>query len=269
MSNEELIAQYYDGDRLALHALLEQNTGFIKSTVKEFASRYAGYIYSDDTKSDLFQIASLEFYERFMKGGYKVEYGTVLTYIKPYLEAEMRKYIAETSSFFKLSAKSFTLITQCQRLNKKWYTSNEIAKELGISERLVQKCLRYSFTYKTIIYGSEKDSYGLDYIEECKLCVNEQHPDDKVYVKWRRIYLKELFDLLSAKEKQLIGGYFGVFGYERMSDRELGDFLLMTRDGVNKGIVSALEKLRDMYYADSMLKRWREVHWLVWDTIGE
>ena len=36
MSNEELIAQYYDGDRLALHALLEQNTGFIKSTVKEF-----------------------------------------------------------------------------------------------------------------------------------------------------------------------------------------------------------------------------------------
>ena len=33
MTNEELVKQFYDGDKTALHALYEQNTGFIHETV--------------------------------------------------------------------------------------------------------------------------------------------------------------------------------------------------------------------------------------------
>ena len=58
-------------------------------------------------------------------------------------------------------------------------------------------------------------------------------------------------------------------GYELMPVEEIGDLMLITRNAVYKAVQTALEKLREMYYSDSMLKRWREAHWLVWDEIGE
>ena len=58
-------------------------------------------------------------------------------------------------------------------------------------------------------------------------------------------------------------------GYELMPVEEIGDLMLITRNAVYKAVQIALEKLREMYYSDSMLKRWREAHWLVWDEIGE
>ena len=58
-------------------------------------------------------------------------------------------------------------------------------------------------------------------------------------------------------------------GYELMPVEEIGDLMLITRNAVYKAVQTALEKLREMYYSDSMLKRWREAHWLVCDEIGE
>ncbi len=43
----------------------------------------------------------------------------------------------------------------------------------------------------------------------------------------------------------------------------------VTRNAVYKAAQAALDKLREMYYSDSMIKRWREAHRLVWDEIGE
>ena len=40
MTNEELVKQFYDGDKAALHALYEQNTGFIHETVNAAAKQY-------------------------------------------------------------------------------------------------------------------------------------------------------------------------------------------------------------------------------------
>lgn len=37
MTNEELVKQFYDGDKAALHVLYEQNTGFIHETVNTVA----------------------------------------------------------------------------------------------------------------------------------------------------------------------------------------------------------------------------------------
>lgn len=269
MTNEELTAQYYDGNRLALHELYEQNTGYFKTLAKSACNLYCDYIHDEGLREDLEQIAALEFLERIMKRQYKPELGKVLTYVTPYIKNKLIDYIAECSSVVHLSSKSFGRINQCKKLFHDGMTTHEISQKLGIGVETVRRCINWSYWYKTIIMGHPDDDYGLDYIDESRIGVNEQHPDDKVYVKWRSIYLRELFDSLSARERKIVGHYFGVFGYEKMSDTEIGDLMLITRDAVNKAVHTALDKLKNIYYCDSMLKRWREAHWLVWDEIGE
>lgn len=183
MTNKELIKQFYGGDKAALHALYEQNTGFIHETVNAAAKQYRLFIHSKDTLDDLFQIASLEFIERLMSKLYNPDTSAFLTYIKPYMEASVRDHIIDSSSLFKLSHKSFSLINKCKRLHKNGKSDKEIAEELGISLTVVGRCLQYSFVYSVIIYGSEDDNYGFDYITEDRLGENELHPDNDVYIK--------------------------------------------------------------------------------------
>ncbi|WP_164175006.1 hypothetical protein [Ruminococcus flavefaciens] len=132
MTNEELVKQFYDGNKATLHTLYEQNTGFIHDTVSTVAKRYRSFIYSKDTLDDLFQIASLEFIERLMSKMYKPDEAMLLTYIKPFIEERVRDYIIETSSLFKLSRKKFSLINKCKRLHKNGKFDKDIADELGV-----------------------------------------------------------------------------------------------------------------------------------------
>ena len=55
-----------------------------------------------------------------------------------------------------------------------------IKNELGISLSVVRRCLQYSFVYSVIIYGSEENNFGFDYINEDRLGENELHPDNDV-----------------------------------------------------------------------------------------
>lgn len=261
MTNEELVKQFYDGDKAALHALYEQNTGFIHETVNAVAKRYRSFIHSKDTLDDLFQIASLEFIERLMSKLYDPDISAFLTYIKPFMEASVRDHIIDSSSLFKLSHKSFSLINKCKRLHKNGKSDKEIAEELGISLSVVSRCLQYSFVYSVIIYGSEEDNFGFDYITEDRLGENALHPDNDVYIKLCCKYLKPPFDQLSKKEQEIIGRYFGVFGYEEMSANDISELMLMTPNAVNKSVNASLNKLKELYYKDSKLFCWRNANW--------
>lgn len=261
MTNEELVKQFYDGDKAALHALYEQNTGFIHETVNAVAKRYRSFIHSQDTLDDLFQIASLEFIERLMSKLYVPYTSAFLTYVKPFMEASIRNHIIDSSSLFKLSHKSFSLINKCKRLHKNGKSEKEIAEELGISHSVVGRCLQYSLVYSVIIYGSEEDNFGFDYITEDRLGDNELHPDNAVYIKLCCEYLKPLFDQLSKKEQEILGRYFGVFGYEEMSAKDISELMLMTPNAVNKSVNASLNKLKELYYKDSKLFYWRNANW--------
>ena len=261
MTNEELVKQFYNGDKAALHALYEQNTGFIKETVNAVAKHYHSFIHSQDTLDDLFQIASLEFIERLMSKLYDPDTSAFLTYIKPYMEASVRDHIIDSSSLFKLSHKSFSLINKCKRLHKNGRSNKEIADELGISLSVVSRCLQYSFVYSVIIYGSEEDNFGFDYINEDKLGENDLHPDNDIYIKLCCEYLKPLFEQLSRKEQEILGRYFGVFGYEKMSAKDISALMTMTPNAVNKSVNVSLNKLKELYYKDSKLFYWRNAYW--------
>ena len=261
MTNEELTRQFYDGDKAALHTLYEQNTGFIHNVVNDTARRYRSFIYSKDTLDDLFQIASLEFIERLMSKQYVPDEAMLLTYIKPYIETSVRNYIIDTSSLFKLSHKSFSLINKSKRLHKNGRSDKDIADELGISITLVKRCLQYSFVYSVIIYGDEEDDCGFDHIAEDKLGTNDLHPDNKVYFKLCREYLKPLFEKLSKKEQEILGRYFGVYRYEELPVQKISELMLVTPNAVNKSVNSSLRKLNEMYYNGSKLFYWRNANW--------
>ena len=261
MTNEKLVKQFYGGDKAVLHTLYEQNTGFIHETVNAVVKRYRSFIHSQDTLDDLFQIASLEFVEQLMSKHYDPDTSAFLTYIKPFTEASVRDHIIDSSSLFKLSHKSFSLINKCKRLHKNGRSDKEIADELGISLSVVSRCLQYSFVYSVIIYGSEEDNFGFDYITEDRIGENELHPDNDVYIKLCCEYLKPLFEQLSRKEQEIIGRYFGVFGYEEMSAKDISDLMLMTTNAVNKSVSASLNKLKELYYNGSNLFYWRNANW--------
>ena len=260
MTNEELVKQFYDGDKYALHTLYEQNTGFIHDTVNAIIKRYRSFIYSRDTLNDLFQIASLEFIERLSKKEYDPDISTVLTYIKPYIEEKVTDYIVASSSICGISRKSFSLINECKQLYRDGKLVSDIADELGISSRLVRKFLRHSFRYTAIVYGDDDDNEA-GTISESKLGVNDLHPDNAVYMKLCCEYMRPLFDALSAKEKEILFRRYGVCDYEEMSAEDIGDLMLMTRDAVEKSVRASLDKLKKEYYKDSELFYWRNANW--------
>lgn len=266
MTNEELIQRFYDGDQFALDELYRCNTSYIRRLVKITVQNYEQYISAADDRKDLFQVASFEFVERIKKKEYDSEKGTLLTYITPYLKASMLEYIGQNSSLFKMSGKTFRLISKCRALDKRWLSDEEIAGRLGISPRQVRAYLRFSFYHSVIVNG---DTEEIGFVSESTLCANEQHPDDLVYWKWCKIYTRELFEQLSMRERYIIGSHYGIFGYKKMTDENIGKMLTKTRDAVMKDIEVILKKLREMYYANSNLYRWRKAHWLVWDATGE
>ena len=266
MTNEELIQRFYDGDKTALDELYECNAKEIEKLAQKTAWRYNQYISAEDDWHDLFQVASFEFVERIKKKEYNAEKGTLLTYITPYLKASMLEYIGQNSSLFKMSGKTFRLISKCRALDKRWLSDEEIAGRLGISPRQVRAYLRFSFYHSAIVNG---DTEEIGFVSESTLCANEQHPDDLVYWKWCKLYTREFFEQLSLRERYVIGSHYGIFGYNKMTDDSIGKMLTKTRDAVMKDIEVILKKLREMYYANSNLYRWRKAHWLVWDEIGE
>jgi DNA-directed RNA polymerase sigma subunit (sigma70/sigma32) len=204
--------------------------------------------------------------QRIKKKEYDSDKGTLLTYITPYLKASMREYIGQNSSLFKMSGKTFRLISKCRALDKRWLSDEEIAGRLGISPRQVRAYLRFSLYHSVIVNG---DTEEIGFVSESTLCANEQHPDDIVYWKWCKIYTRELFEQLSKREKYVIGSHYGVFGYNKMTAESIGEMLTKTRDAVMKDIDSILLKLREIYYEDSNLYRWRRAHRLVRNAAGE
>jgi len=259
MTNEELIKQFYDGDKHALHTLYEQNTGFIRDTVGDVAKRYHSFIYSRDTLDDLFQIASLEFIERLSRKEYDPDISTVLTYIKPYIEVKVTDYIVEASSVCDVSRKSFSLIQKCKEMYRDGKFVTDIADDLSISKKLVRKSLRQSFRYTAIVYGDDDDETGT--ISESKLGVNDLHPDNDVYIKLCCEYMRPLFEVLSAKEREILFRRYGVYDYEEMPAEEIGDLMLLTRDAVEKSVRASLAKLKKEYYKGSELFYWRNANW--------
>ena len=71
--------------------------------------------------------------------------------------------------------------------------------------------------------------------------------------------LRELFDALPKKDRDILGKTCGVFGYPEATLKEIGMYHMMKESAVEKAKNRAVEKLRGSY-PGSRLQVWRTVH---------
>ena len=71
--------------------------------------------------------------------------------------------------------------------------------------------------------------------------------------------LRELFDALPKKDRDILGKTCGVFGYPEATLKEIGMYHMMKESAVEKAKNRAVEKLRESY-PGSRLQVWRAVH---------
>ena len=71
--------------------------------------------------------------------------------------------------------------------------------------------------------------------------------------------LPEVFEQLKARDKYILGHFYGVFGYEKKLPDRLALELELTIDGVYKARENALKALKTLYYG-SPLHIWRRAY---------
>ena len=268
MTNEELISKYYDGNMQALYDLYEQNVGFIQSVAAAVAKDYKNYLRFSDTFEDLVQVGSLTFFEKLKAKNHKVpDDPSLLANREAYeLRYAMQEFIENFSSPAGLSHSDFSKIQRCRKLHNEGMSNSDIAKELGMDRKTVQSCLSFSFKTETLMIRAETEN-GIEYFENPELVVNDPHPDKKVYIEVSLEFFKELFESLSAREREILGRKYGAFGYEETSVNDIADYMLISRSAVNKAVNSATEILRKEYHNGSRLKWWRLCNQAVKDAL--
>ena len=92
MSNEELMRRFDEGDASAFGELCEQNMALISSRARQIAGEY-GCAGQKETLSDLESEGMLAFAECVSGGRYDESQGKLTTYVVPFIDGAMRRYV--------------------------------------------------------------------------------------------------------------------------------------------------------------------------------
>ena len=83
--------------------------------------------------------------------------------------------------------------------------------------------------------------------------------DRIVYHKLCLEFLKELFEALPKKDREILGHSYGLFGYKHLDLDELCLEHMMKPDGIIKARNAAIRKMREKY-PESSLRLWKSVY---------
>ena len=170
-----------------------------------------------------------------------------------------RCWLEQNIGCMALSKDEMGAVRQAQRLyHVAWKDTGEIAEELGISEARVSRYIRYN-THFLGVHDLVPEGYDGDPYERLMPGMLSVSAEQVVYRKVCIELLRELFDALPKKERDILGKVCGVFGYPEMTLKEIGMYHMMKESAVEKAKSRAVEKLRESY-PGSRLQVWRAVH---------
>ena len=270
MTNEQLICQYYDGDDAALEKLYNKNIGLIRGIAKEAAAEFNCLImeqhhpyqcsaYTKTILDDLCGEGALEFLTRIQNREYDESRAVLTTYLYPHLKGRMTRWLEQNLGCMALSKDEMAAVRQAQRLyHVAWKDTGEIAEELGISEARVSRYVRYN-THFLGVHDLVPEGYDGDPYEWLMPGLLSASAEQAVYRKVCIELLRELFDALPKKDRDILGKAYGVFGYSEAALKEIGMYHMMKESAVEKAKSRAVEKLRAAY-PGSRLQMWRAVH---------
>lgn len=270
MTNEQLVRQYYDGDEAALEKLYYKNIGLIRSIAKETAADFSCLTvdehhpnqfsaYTKTVLDDLCGEGVLELLTRIQSREYDESRAALTTYLYPHLRGRMTRWLEQNLGCMTLSKDEMAAVRQAQRLyHVAWKDTGEIAEELGVSEARVSRYVRYN-THFLGVHDLVPESYDGDPYERLMPGMLSVSAEQAVYRKVCIELLRELFDTLPKKDRDILGKAYGVFGYPEATLKEIGMYHMMKESAVEKSKNRAVEKLRESY-PGSRLQVWRTVH---------
>ena len=270
MTNEELLHRYYDGDEAALEKLYHKNLGLIRSIAKEAAAEFNCLTvdehhpsqfsaYTKTVLDDLCGEGALELLTRIQSREYDESRAALTTYLYPHLKGRMTRWLEQNIGCMALSKDEMAGIRQAQRLyHAEWKNVDEIAEELNISAAHANRYVRYN-THFLGVHDLVPNDYDGDPYERLMPGMLTASAEQVMYRKVCIELLRELFDALPKKDRDILGKAYGVFGYREATLKEIGMYHMMKESAVEKARSRAVEKLKAAY-PSSRLQVWRTVH---------
>ena len=255
MTNEELIRLYYDGDETALDKLYRRNLGLIRSIAKEAAKEFNCLHMDSDrpeefssyTKTildDLRGEGTLEFLTRIQSREYDECRAMLTTYLYPHLKGRMTRWLERSIGNLALSKDDMEAVRQAQKLYySDWRSIDEIAEETGISEAKVNRYIRYN-THFLGVYDLVPEDYDGDPFERLMPGKLSAPAEQIMYRKVCIELLREMFDALPKKDRDILGKCYGIFGFKETPLKEIGMYHMMKESAVGKAKDRAIKNSR-------------------------
>lgn len=245
MTNEQLIRQYYDGDEAALEKLYHKNLGLIRGIAKEAAAEFNCLTadshhpnqfsaYTKTILDDLCGEGAVELLTRIQNREYDEGRAVLTTYLYLHLKGRMTRWLEQNIGCMALSKDEMAAVRQVQRLyHVAWKDTGEIAEELGIPEARVSRYVRYN-THFLGVHDLVPVGYDGDPYEQLMPGMLSVSAEQAVYRKVCIELLRELFDTLPKKDRDILGKTCGVFEYSEASLKEIGMYHMMKESAVEK-----------------------------------
>ncbi|NJE73960.1 hypothetical protein E0L15_04965 [Pseudoflavonifractor sp. SW1122] len=254
MTNEELLVRVSNGDEAALTKLCLMNTGLVKDRARLIArqyhclrqTKYGGLSdYAKEMLSELESVGRLALVECVRSGDYDAERGRFTTYVTPFLDGAMRRYLECSMGTLSLDRDSMGLVRKAQnRYHQKGESVEEISKALGISFSAAAKAITYP-THFFSVYDLQDPEEDGDILERLTPGWLSGSPEETVIRSLTMECLREEFLQLSQKDQEILGRCFGVYGHPKSDLREIAIRNRMKKSGVEKAKDQAIKRLRD------------------------
>lgn len=256
MINEELLVRVSNGDEAALTKLCLMNTGLVRDRARLIARRYHclrqtkyGSLsdYAKEMLSELESVGTLALVECVRAGGYDAEKGRFTTYVTPFLDGAMRRHLECSMGTLALDRDSMGLVRKAQRLYyQEGKDPSEVCASLGISFRAAARAIAYPTHFFSVydLQGPDDDGDIFERLASTRLSGSAE---DAVIRIVTMECLREAFLRLFKKEQDILGRYFGVYGFPKADLREIAVRNRMKESGVEKAKDQALKHLRDQY----------------------
>ena len=254
MTNEELLERISNGDDAALIKLCLVNTGLVKDRARLIArqyhclrqTKYGGLSdYANETLSELESVGKLALVECVRAGNYDAEKGRFTTYVTPFLDGAMRRHLERSMGTLALDRDSMGLVRKAQRLYyQEGKEPSEICASLGIPFRAATRAITYPTHFFSVydLQGPDDDGDIFERLASTRLSGSSE---DAVIRMVTMECLREEFLRLSRKEQDILGRYFGVYGFPKADLQEIAMRNLLKESGVEKAKDQALKHLRD------------------------
>ena len=254
MTNEELLEQIANGDEAALTKLCLVNTGLVKERARSIARQYhclrqtkhGGLSdYAKETLSELESVGKLALVECVRAGGYDAEKGRFTTYVTPFLDGAMRRHLECSMGTLALDRDSMGLVRKAQRLYyQEGKEPSEICASLGISLRAVARAITYPTHFFSVydLQGPDDDGDIFERLASTRLSGSAE---DAVIRMVTMECLREEFLRLSKRDRDILGRYFGVYGFPKADLQEIAVRNLLKESGVEKAKDQAIKRLQD------------------------